>query len=140
MTELTPAEQAAADVMMGALVVPPGDIEEVAPDVVAAVREQLFRDPKERLQLAHELAMGSPTLTTAQALEAADCALNAQNKRSIQADALFEAADNLDRFAEEAAREAVSRSHTRGRTLASGIDAAANRVRQQAERLVKDQT
>jgi hypothetical protein len=37
MTDLTPAEQAAAEAM-GALCVPPGDIEEVAPAVIAAVR------------------------------------------------------------------------------------------------------
>lgn len=43
MTDLTPAEQAAVDAM-GALCVPPGDIEEVAPDVVAAVRGAAMTD------------------------------------------------------------------------------------------------
>lgn len=77
MTDLTPAEQAAADAM-GALCVPPGDIEEIAPAVVAAVRETLFRDVKERMRLAHEIALGSPMINTRQALELVDHALNAQ--------------------------------------------------------------
>lgn len=137
MTELTPAEQAAVDAM-GALCVPPGDIEEVAPAVVAAVRGPLFRDPKERLRLALELATGS-TLTTAEALEAVDCALNAHDKRRIQADALVDAAEMLDRFATRESRQPLAKHHIHGRTLASGIDAAAKLVRDQATRLIKEQ-
>jgi hypothetical protein len=93
MTDLTPAVRAAVDAM-GALCVPPGDIEEIAPDVVAAVRGPLLADPKERLHLAHELAKGS-FFTVAEAVQAVESLLNANNKRRIQADALVEAADAL---------------------------------------------
>lgn len=143
MTDLTPAEQAAAEALAATLnrhEVEAGNVDswvdvdfaDEARAVVAAVREPLFRDPKERLKLARELATGSP-LTTAEAVEAVDRALNAQDKHRIQADALIDAADLLDRFAEKEAQN-ITRTHMRGRTLSSGIDAAANLLRKEANR------